>query len=167
MTTSSPSDALASNRENCTTSSPRLTSFTIFFFLEHHEKLVIWRTSFPRFPSFTISFLQNIMKNLFFAEKVSQNLQVSKFSFYKIYLLLEEQVSSNLQVSKKNFSRMSFRLCYLKNRFPHIYKFYIFIYRLSRRKLLLEEQFIYWCIIVIICSVWQKDRKRLLLLFGK
>jgi len=42
------------------------------------------------------------MKNMLFAEKVSQNLQVSKFSFYKIYLLLEEQVSSNLQVSKKN-----------------------------------------------------------------
>ena len=34
------------------------------------------------------------MKNLLFAEKVS------KFSFYKIYLLLEEQVSSNLQVSQ-------------------------------------------------------------------
>ena len=161
MTTSSPSDALASNRENCTTSSPRLTSFTIFFF-------------------------SNIMKNLLFEEQVSPDFQVSQFPFYRIswkicYLPKKFQNFHSIKYIcykknkfpqiykffKKKFSRMSFRLCYLKNRFPHIYKFYIFIYRISRRKLLLEEQFIYWCIIVIICSVWQKDRKRLLLLFGK
>ena len=151
MTTSSPSDALASNRENCTTSSPRLTSFTIFFF-------------------------SNIMKNLLFEEQVSPDFQVSKFSYYriswkicyltnlfKIFILYIEYLKISVIWRTSFLKFTSFSIFFNK--------FHNFHSQIIKKKIVIGRT-IYYIIYVLTyyCDCLfglTKHRKRLLLLFGK